>query len=633
MLSPLHAAAQEDPDEFAFFQKEAEVVTASRRPSALAASPASVYVITSEDIRASGAQTIPDALRGAPGVDVMSERTNQADVSIRGMNTPLNNRTLVLLDGRTVLNGFFDFTNWDALPVTIDEVDRIEIVEGPTSALYGGNALHGVINIITKTPDQLNGGVVSYTGGERDYHAFRGGAGTRAGAHAWKLGTGHRTMSRFENRGRLASRVTRFNGLYSYDLDEDSRVSFSGGANDHDVNISNGPSYDDGRTGFLRADWRRRGTSARVFWNRGRSTFRDQPVIPIEINYDTVDASVERAFELPYENSLTAGAGARRNTARSNLIQPGLRDQSLYALFAENSWRASERWTFVASARADHHPFAGWQVAPRASAIFAPMDGHSLRATAASAFRNPTLLENYFDLGQRFTVNSPPFTAVDLTVVPNQDLEPERIQFFELAHRGTFDALRTTLAGYYYRVTSLVRTVTTTDLSAPPVATQISRVVNGGETKALGGEAGAELSIARPLKVYANYAYMQLYDQNSYQTSARSGPKHKVNAGARASHGQWGGSAELHWVGRTRWSDGTNASNPVLGEVRAYAMVNVAATRRFTGRWEGLSLTVAGFNVADRHYETLPRRGAASGQNGEIIGPRWTGTLAYRFGP
>jgi outer membrane receptor protein involved in Fe transport len=428
-------------------------------------------------------------------------------------------------------------------------------------------------------------------------------------------------MSRFEDRNRLASAVYKVHGLYSYDLAEDSRLSFSGGATDHDINISNGPSYDDGRTGFLRADWRRRRTSARVFWNRGRSVFRDQPVTPIQINYDTVDASAEQSLELPFGNSLTAGGAVRRNTARSNLFRPGLRDQTLLALFAENSWRASELWTFVGSARGDHHPFAGWQFAPRVSAIFMPSDEHSLRATAASAFRNPTLLENYFDLQQTFPVSSPPFTAVDLTVLPNQDLEPERIQFYELAHRGTFEALRTSLTGFYYRVTNLVRTFSTSDLTAPPVAAQVSRVVNAGETKALGGEAGAELALSRPVKVYANYAYVQLYDQNSFQTFARSAPKHKVNAGVRASRGPWSGSAELHWVDRTFWRDGAGFS-----EVRAYTMVNVAATRRFAGRWEGLELTVAGFNVADRHYEISPR------QNGEIIAARWTGTVAYRFG-
>ncbi len=90
---PRARAEDESPDEFSFFQKEAQVVTPSKRPSTLAKSPATVYVVTSDDIRDSGAQTLWDVLRTVPGVDVMAERTSGADVSISGLNGRLNTRT------------------------------------------------------------------------------------------------------------------------------------------------------------------------------------------------------------------------------------------------------------------------------------------------------------------------------------------------------------------------------------------------------------------------------------------------------------------------------------------------------------------------------------------------------------
>ena len=637
VLGAASAAAQEtepNPDEFAFFRNEERVVTASRRPAAMPAAPATVYVVTSEQIRASGAQTLWDALRSVPGVDVMNDRTSHADIAIRGMNKVLNNRTLVLLDGKTVLNGFYDYTNWETIPVTLEEIDRIEVVEGPASALYGSNAMQGVINIITKTPDQLRGGVASVTAGERDTFVGQAVAGGRRGAHAYKVGAGWRSTDRFGNAHQEASAVAKAHALWSWDFADDSQWSVSGGVSNHDVNLSNGPSNDDGNTGFLRTDLRVGQTAARFFWNAGAGQFRDNPTIPFHLRYDTYDASLERSFDLPRDNALTAGASYRRNTAESDVFAPGKRDQALYALYFEDSWAASERWTFVGSARADRHPFTKWQFAPRASAIFTPNERHSLRATAASAYRNPTLLENYFDLSASIPVTNPPgFTSADVRVLPNTGLEAESIQFLEVAHRGSFDRLKTGVTGFYYRITKLARGLTTIDATAAPVLKETVMVTNGGETKALGAELSVEYQALAWLAPYANYSYQSLVDQDRQQTTARSAPMHKVNFGARAKGARWTAAAEASWVDATWWSDGTSSLNPVYARVPAYFVLNLAATRRLTGRYEGFEVTVAGSNIADRHYELLPRQSAtAAGQNGGPIDQRWSGTLAYRFG-
>ena len=148
-------------DLFEFFREEAQVITASRCPQPLSRTPATVYVVSGEELMTSGAQTLWDALRRVPGVDVINIRSLYGTVSIRGLGKPLNNRTLVLIDGRTLLDGYVDSPHWETAPTLLEEVDRIEVVEGPISALYGANAINGVINIITKKPEQLQGGQVS----------------------------------------------------------------------------------------------------------------------------------------------------------------------------------------------------------------------------------------------------------------------------------------------------------------------------------------------------------------------------------------------------------------------------------------------------------------------------------------
>src|SRR5262245_25099733 len=118
------AAADPQPEkDLEFLREEAQVTSASRRVLDVARAPATVYVVTARQIRESGAQTIPEALRGVPGVIVMPSRTMQEDVSIRGFVGPIDPHTLVLLDGRTVLNGFYDFPMWESLPISMDEID------------------------------------------------------------------------------------------------------------------------------------------------------------------------------------------------------------------------------------------------------------------------------------------------------------------------------------------------------------------------------------------------------------------------------------------------------------------------------------------------------------------------------
>src|SRR5947209_7628332 len=133
-----------------FYKEEAAVVSASLRPQPAKQTPATVYVITQQDLKDSGATTFWDALRSVPGVDVVQYRTGQAEVGIRGLVLPFHNRVLVEMDGRSVLEGVFDHLLWESLPITMDQIDRIEVVEGPSSAISGANAVSGVINIISK---------------------------------------------------------------------------------------------------------------------------------------------------------------------------------------------------------------------------------------------------------------------------------------------------------------------------------------------------------------------------------------------------------------------------------------------------------------------------------------------------
>src|SRR6185312_11923424 len=153
------------------------VTTAALRPERLSDAPASVYVITEEDIRRSGARSLMEALRLAPNLEVAQVSATSWAISARGFQNVITNKLLVLLDGRTLYTTVLSGVLWDAQDVLLDDVDRIEVISGPGAALYGANAFGGVINIITKSSKATEGALVTLGGSsiERNVNARAGG--------------------------------------------------------------------------------------------------------------------------------------------------------------------------------------------------------------------------------------------------------------------------------------------------------------------------------------------------------------------------------------------------------------------------------------------------------------------------
>src|SRR5687768_11857135 len=147
------------------FLKEESISIASRHEQPISQAPSNVYVITDEDIRQSGATDIPTVLRRIPGIEVMQMSGADINVSARGDNQMQANKMLVMVDGRSIYLEGQGIVLWKLLPVTLPEIKRIEVMKGPSSALYGFNAFDGVINIITKSPDEIRGTTLQFGGG------------------------------------------------------------------------------------------------------------------------------------------------------------------------------------------------------------------------------------------------------------------------------------------------------------------------------------------------------------------------------------------------------------------------------------------------------------------------------------
>jgi len=142
------------------------VTSVSKRAEPLANAPASIFVITGEDIRRSGATTLPEALRLAPNLQVAQVDARNYAITARGFNSPFENKILVLIDGRIVYSPLFSGVFWDAQDVVLEDVARIEVVSSAGGTLWGGNVVNGVINIITKSSANTQGGLISASDGK-----------------------------------------------------------------------------------------------------------------------------------------------------------------------------------------------------------------------------------------------------------------------------------------------------------------------------------------------------------------------------------------------------------------------------------------------------------------------------------
>ena len=175
-----------------------KVTSVSKTEQKMSRAAAAIFVITQEDIHHSGATNIPDLLRMVPGLDVSQINANAWSVSSRGFNQQFTNKLLVLIDGRAVYSPLLGGVNWDTQDVPLDDIDRIEVIRGPGATIWGANAVNGVINIVTKSASETQGGLITAGGGtEGKAQATAQYGGTIHGA------TSYRIFAKYLNQGSL----------------------------------------------------------------------------------------------------------------------------------------------------------------------------------------------------------------------------------------------------------------------------------------------------------------------------------------------------------------------------------------------------------------------------------------------
>lgn len=435
---------------------DVEVTTVSKEPEQIWKTPAAIFVITQEDIRRSGATSIPEALRLAPGVEVAQIDGNHWSVAIRGFAGQFSKSLLVLVDGRSVYTPLFEGVYWDLPFVMLEDVDRIEVIRGPGGTIWGSNAVNGVINIITKSAADTQGTLATLGGGNVD----QGSGALRYGSSAGKDFT-YRVYGFGEIRGaELHSdgddfdhwRMGQMGFLADWKRGDKDTFTIRGdiyrGVSGESAfiasfsppaeNAEEGNDYVSG--GNLLARWQHttdNGSSTQIqayFDRTNRQNFE------LGETRDTFDIDFIQHVRVRKDQELTWGLGAR--VSPSYLIQtvpgvnflPNKQVDSIYSGFIQYELPiVRNRLTLTAGTKLEHNNFSGFDYQPSLRLIWTPTANQSFWTAVTRAVRTPSRLDQdvVFDI---FVQASPP-PPVYFEILGNPQLKAEQLIGYEAGYR------------------------------------------------------------------------------------------------------------------------------------------------------------------------------------------------------
>ena len=537
-----------------------QVVTAGVRASSEAKAPASLTVISEDEIRMSGAATVPEILRRVPGMDVAEMNPSDTNISIRGFNRRVSNKVLVLVDGRSVYQDFLGTTLWPLLDVAVQDISRIEVIRGPGSALYGANAFAGVVNIITKIGDDSSGARAFVQAG--NHNTIEGGvsAGGKTGKLSYRTTVAYDRADKWtkdvaDNRPDLASQfndpnksreVQRADMAARYDFGK-TQVQAGGGFDNFTaleiVPLGALRTFgSQGESGFARFEVDNGQTKLKAFWNALRMDtgpeYAPSGLISLRdsIRSDVIDLSAQTGFDFKGYGThhLNLGGGYRFKSVAWGYFATQADGSSRYNehhfdAFAQEEWQPSKKWSVVLSYRVDREPLlyqqgttpGGLVQSPRGSVLFEVRPDQVLRFTVGSAFRAATFLESYIDLFAPIP-NQP---AIGVRFQGSRDLKPEQILEAEVGYRGKWGStFQPDIVVYAERVKNLI---TDGALRAPlapngpqgavdPATGQYVIGYTGFENEpgsffGLGAELGGRWSPADGFDLIANYSFEKMF--------------------------------------------------------------------------------------------------------------------------
>jgi iron complex outermembrane receptor protein len=513
---------------------DTQVTSVSRQESTVGRSPAAVFVITQEMIRRSGATSVPEALRMAPGIEVAKVDSNVWAISARGFNGRFSNKLLVQIDRRVVYTPLFGGVFWDTQDVVLQDVERIEVIRGPGTTAWGSNAVNGVINIITKKAGDTQGVLASSSGGNQELDANTVRYGGQIGPDLkWRAygrqfernrgfdPTGPTFDDWRQSRGGFRAEWTPtrsdaatiqgdiYNGYSGRDqLTAIPTPPFQAALTD-DIHVSGGNTLarwthtiDDD------TDWQIQGYYDRTM--RHESTFAD--------NRNMYDIDFQQRFSPADRHQIIYGANYRNNTNSSRgafgfQIVPPAGTTQWASVFAEDKITVvDDRWYLLPGARLEYNTYGRLQFEPSVKLLFLPDERRSCWASVSRAARNPTQVEVTGLINANVAAGVPAFFQVQ----GNRSLLAESLVAYEVGYRAQpNDRFSWDLALFYNNYRNLISPAAGTPFFSPPYLFIPAPDRNNLAGNTCGLELTSTWQIRQDWKMFGSYSFLDMAIRNA----------------------------------------------------------------------------------------------------------------------
>ncbi len=528
LLPGIPAAAQEEDlfeDEFELLKEEEIVYAASKHEQDIAESPSAVTVITREQIENTHCTDLICLLRQVPEMDVRRVFPMYAAVGGRALTGELGDKILVLVDGREENHDVFGMAYWQIFPVHLQEIERVEVIRGPGSALYGANAHSGVISITTrKTGDNLAEAYLG--GGEHDRNSLFLRINRRFGD--WSA----QASASLDTQGHWRVQDEREREILRARLRVDHQVGDSATSLQLGMIVPKGTIFTtmapahayDTVLGNLTASHRTGPFMASVWVGIWDVTMRtDMPMYYQNMKLgeftsdahffnSAIDADAQMELEPLSGNLLIAGGNYRWITLLSDQFTPGELHQHRVGVFVHDEQRLFERLVVSGGVRFDYNSITPWTLSPRLAATWRFAETQWLRLAGGRAFRKPT----FFNTSLHFnSVRGEPgfeeLTDFFLRSIGNEDLKNEYLTAFEIGYRGRFLEKKLTVEAdaffnLYRETLHFIVDLATNDLGMPDLTESVMGYCNKGrDVNALGGSVELVYQPTDAWRLAANY--------------------------------------------------------------------------------------------------------------------------------
>ncbi|MCK5534929.1 TonB-dependent receptor [bacterium] len=614
--SSAFAQTDEISPEFLLFGKEILVVTAARYEQEIGEAPATINVITAEDIKNSGCLTVGDLLRTLAGIDIRQTGT-KFYLTPRGLssaNSCATGRVLCFVDGRPINTpNYGSFAPGLTLPLV--NIKRIEVIKGPGSAIYGANAFSGVINIITKSPEDLDGFEISAAGGEFSSQLHK----LSFGKKSEKI-DGLFTARWYKTDGsQLVADNTDFENYNVYGKVEISKITLSFGHSETDRGLSGSTARptsthtEEIKESFVDVVGNIELNSCMDLMVKGFINDREDILEMTDLT--TIDESVlggevQHNWRINSNNLLICGVDVRQDIAKSEIALAGDNETTNVAFYIQDECKLKEKLTVTLGVRHDKHSVYEEVTSPRVGVVY-NLGRTVLKSFYGEAFRAPTFAETYPDI----------WLSPGMHLMGNEELEPEKMQSYEIGigHKFTRE-IEGELNAFYNKTRDLIvlRSRTLPPTGFPPIPVMVHDNVNKNKAEVKGVEVSMKSKLFFDnLKGVMNYSYQEAKDEETKE-DLEYAPNHKFNIGLNLKLGQFMANTALRYIGERIYPVGRSGAD--MGELDAYTVVDAKIIARIL---KDLEESLSAYNIFDEEYEET--------YSYPMPGTSWLAEVGYKF--